>query len=77
MTEVLPDGTSTTTLPDGTVTTTSLSPDPRFDMQAPFLSLFTTSTGGLTAVGSGTRSVVLADPVNPLSLQSMTETSVF
>ncbi len=69
------DGRRTTLAADGSTSTMQMVPDPRFGMAAPFVGSWTTSTGGLTAVGGGTRSVVLGTPGDFLSLQSMVETS--
>src|SRR5207247_988822 len=50
-------------------------PDPRFGMQAPLYSSASLHTpSGLTASLTGTRSVTLSDPNNPLSLSSLTDT---
>ncbi|MEW6279042.1 MAG: RHS repeat-associated core domain-containing protein, partial [Candidatus Eremiobacterota bacterium] len=68
-------GVTTVTEPDGTVTTSTLSPDPRFGMQAPFISSGRVSTGGLTANLTGTRTVTLNDPEDPLSVTQLVETS--
>jgi RHS repeat-associated protein len=68
------DGTTTTTQPDGTVTQLLEGPDPRFGMQAPIPSSFTTTTGGLTSTVTTQRSASLSDPNNPLSLLTLTDT---
>jgi RHS repeat-associated protein len=69
-----PDGGLVTTLPDGTVTNLLEGPDPRFAMQAPLPKSLTTSTGGLTSTVTTERAVTLTDPLNPLSLISLTDT---
>ena len=80
-----PDGTQTeeligtnggtkTTWPDGTITDLLEGPDPRFSMQAPITKSLTTTSGGLTATLSAERTVNLANPNDPLSLTSLTDT---
>ncbi|MGE5548948.1 MAG: OmpL47-type beta-barrel domain-containing protein, partial [Bacteroidota bacterium] len=72
---VSPNGTTTTTRPDGTIVTTIEGPDPRFGMQAPIAKSMTVTTpGGLTYTQTATRAVTLADPNNPLSVQTLTDT---
>lgn len=83
------DGTVITTADNGTVTTIVQGPDPRpgFGMQSPINQSTTIVTpGGLQSVASGSRSVILTDPTNPLSVQCIkdcltvngnTNTSVF
>ncbi len=69
------DGTSTLTQPDGTVIKSVQGPDPRFGMQAPILTSMVQSTpGGVTSTTTGSRQVALADPNDPLSLTSLTDT---
>ncbi len=69
------DGTRTARFADGTVTTVVQGPDPRFGMQAPVLSTFSIATpGGLSSTATTQRSATLANPFDPLSLQSLTET---
>ena len=70
------DGIATTTLPDGTTTTSVPGPDPRFGMQAPLAKNSSMTTGGLTSNTANSRTVVLTDPNDPLSLSSMTDTSI-
>ena len=70
------DGIGTTTLPDGTTTTSVPGPDPRFGMQAPLAKSNTITTGGLTSNTANSRTVTLTDPNDPLSLSSMTDTSI-
>ncbi len=80
-----PSGFSTTTLlgtdqsqaittPDGTQTLITTNPDPRFGMQAPISNLTVTTPGGLISTLTTTRNVTLADPVDPLSLLTQTDT---
>jgi YD repeat-containing protein len=70
-----PDGTATATGPDGTVLTTVEAGDPRFGWRAPFVRSATLATGGLTLTLTATRAAALADPADPLSLTSLTETA--
>jgi RHS repeat-associated protein len=63
------------TYADGTTATLVRAPDPRWGMQAPLPSSMTLSTpAGLTQTLSITRDVALANPDNPLSLQTQTDT---
>jgi len=85
---VFPDGTSssaqtstagamTTTSADGTVQSVTPGPDPRFGMDASFpASTITTTPAGIARVVSNSRSATLADPMNPLSATSLTETVI-
>ncbi|MCL6614542.1 MAG: hypothetical protein K6U03_08020, partial [Firmicutes bacterium] len=69
------DGSRTTTYSDGIQVKLVLGPDPRFGMQAPIVKEMTVKTpGGLTYTQTAARSVTLAEPGNPLSLQTMTDT---
>ena len=69
------NGTTTTTASDGTVTTSVEGPDPRFGMQAPIIqSLNVKAPSGLTATANTTRSTILSNPTDPLSLVSETTT---
>jgi RHS repeat-associated protein len=61
------------TLPDGTTSSTTLSPDPRWGLQAP-LPNTTLTIGSLTGSSSHTRSVNLGTAANPFSLTSQTDT---
>lgn len=70
------DGVEITTEPDGTIIAVQESPDPRFGMQAPVPENLTVKTpGGLTFTANTVREVSLEDPADPLSLQSLTETT--
>lgn len=70
------NGDEIATQPDGTIITTEQGPDPRFGMQAPVPENLTVKTpGGLTFTSNAARQVSLADPADPLSLQSLTETT--
>jgi RHS repeat-associated protein len=72
---IRPDGTQTITHADGTVENIVLGPDPRWGMQAPALTSDTTTTpSGLTSVLTEQRSATLANPTNPLSLTTLTDT---
>ncbi len=64
------NGTRTTvTGPDGTQIQVLESPDPRFGFQAPVAKRVTTTLpSGLQSTVTGSRAVVLSDPLNPLSL---------
>jgi RHS repeat-associated protein len=61
------------TLPDGAQSSTTGSPDPRWGLQAPIPTSRSLMLGSLTASGSITRTVTLADPGNPFSLASETD----
>ena len=67
------DGSRKTTLADGTDHLLE-GPDPRFSMQAPLPKSLTTTTGGLTSTLTTQRSVNLANPTDPLSLTSQSDT---
>jgi YD repeat-containing protein len=68
------NGSETDTYPDGTRVTLLQGPDPRFGMLAPVLSNLTATTpGGLTQTITSSRSAVLADLNNPLSLQILND----
>ena len=70
------DGTSTITTPDGTTIDTVEGPDPRFGMQAPIAKSATVRTpSGLTYSMTTDRRATLTDPSNPLSLQTITDTT--
>jgi YD repeat-containing protein len=72
-----PDGKRATTVPDGTVTTLTPGPDPRFGMQVPVSKSLTVAVpGGLTSTLTSTRTAVLSNPADPLSLTSQTDTLV-
>ena len=57
---------------DGTILQTTLSPDPRFGMQAPFAATTVTTPAGMAGSGGQTVSVTLQDPHNPLSVTALT-----
>jgi RHS repeat-associated protein len=72
------DGTETITYPDGSTFIQEQQPDPRFGKQSSLLKRTVLKTpGGLTANLSLTRSCNLADPNDPLSLISLTDTVDF
>ena len=74
-TETAADGVRKITLPDGTGITNTLGPDPRFGMLVPIEASQTVTTpGGLTFSKSETRSVVLSNPFDPLSITSQIST---
>ena len=69
------DGTATLTEPDGTIIKTTAGPDPRFGMRSPNTTNYTLTTPkGLTYTATGSRQATLADPLDPLSLSSLTDT---
>jgi RHS repeat-associated protein len=71
------DGTRITTFPDGTVMTAVMGPDPRFGMLVPLQTQLTVTTlTGPTSTQTATRSAMLSDPTNPMSLVSISDTSV-
>ena len=64
------DGTKSVTFTDGNIASTLLAPDPRFGMLAPFeTSRAITTPGGLTLNATRQKNVVLADPLNPFSIE--------
>ncbi len=68
-------GDQTTTYCDGTIITMKHGPDPRFGMQAPVLEMLEiTSPAGLTNRIDQRRTVLLDDPANLLSLQTLEDT---
>ncbi len=68
-------GGSVSTSPTGVQITTSVSPDPQWHMVAPVATQTITSMpSGKTMTTGATRSVTLADPQNPLSLESSLDT---
>ncbi len=70
-----PNGTTTTTTPNGIVTNETLSPDPRWKMQAPLTtSSITTTPGALTLGTTFSRAVTLSNPTDPLSLITQNDT---
>ena len=70
------DGVITVKHPDGTIATQESGPDPRFGMQAPIVQRMTVTTpGGTRTTMEGSRSVELTNPVDVLSLKSLTETA--
>ena len=77
VTEQRLNGTIVTTWPDGTTTTVTYQADPRWGMSAPFAASKVTSTGGLTATSTTSRSVVLTTPPAITSINQSTETTVF
>jgi YD repeat-containing protein len=68
------NGKRTTTVADGSVLSLLEGPDPRFGMQAPLPKSLTTTSGGLISTVTTGRTVSLANPNNPLSLNSLTDT---
>ena len=72
---VAADGTETLTAPDGTITTVQERPDPRFGMQAPLRTEMVRTPSGLTRSIVSGNDVVLANPNDPLSVQTVTNTT--
>lgn len=71
------NGTSVTTKSDGTTITQSHGPDPRFGMQAPVLNSLTVKTpAAKTNSVTQSRATTLADPLNPLSLETQEDTII-
>jgi RHS repeat-associated protein len=71
----VPDGSQRITYPDGTVRQVVTGPDPRWGMQAPIVRSMTTSwPSGRSSTLTASRSVTLADALNPLSLETQTDT---
>ena len=68
------DGSSNTTEADGTVTSLQKGPDPRFGMLSPIVTNANVNSGGLTLTATGSRTVSLANPSDPLSLTGLTDT---
>ncbi len=61
--------------PDGTVDVVTLQPDPRWGLHSPLLKNMTITTpGGLKSETTFQRSVSLAEPNNPMSLQNVVDT---
>ncbi|HLG51445.1 MAG TPA: hypothetical protein VKY56_07395, partial [Chloroflexota bacterium] len=70
------NGTNQMTFPDGSTTNLVEGPDPRFGMQAPLpASGVGTRPSGVQATFATSSAVMLADPTNPLSLTSETDTT--
>ncbi len=71
------DGKWTATRPDGTVTEVTEGPDPRWGLEAPVSARTTVRTPlGLVSTTTTSRSAVLSDPDDPLSLISWTDNMV-
>ncbi len=74
--EAIDAGTTHATSSDGTISDTLLGPDPRFGMQSPTTARFSLQfPSKLQFTSSSTRSAVLANATDPLSLVSMTNTT--
>jgi len=65
-----------TSLPDGTTTSQTLSPDPRWGLQAATPTSGTVTLGNLGMTTSGSRVTNLSNPGDPFSMISETDTSV-
>lgn len=75
-TEAIDAGTIHTASSDGTTSDSVVGPDPRFGLQAPLqTSMSLAFPSALTLTTTSTRSAVLANPADPLSLVSSTETN--
>jgi RHS repeat-associated protein len=74
---VMADGSRTLIAPDGTSASTSLSPNPRFGMQAPFIGGISVSIAGSGSI-QGIRSydAVQNDPANPFADTLTSQTTV-
>jgi RHS repeat-associated protein len=69
------DGSTHVTLPDGTTLDTEIEGDPRFGIMAPVLARSVIDTPGLAPrTTTRTRTATFANPDDPLSLQTLTET---
>ncbi|HXN83706.1 MAG TPA: RHS repeat-associated core domain-containing protein, partial [Myxococcales bacterium] len=71
--QLFPNASSSVSTADGMVESTSLSPDPRFGMNAALATTSTTTPAGLRRSATVSRSVSLTAYNNPLSLTSLTE----
>src|SRR4029077_10757112 len=61
---------------DGTITNLKQSPDPRFGMQSPVaVSRSIAVLDGPTLTTTNSRTAILTDPVDPLSMTSLTNTA--
>jgi RHS repeat-associated protein len=69
------DGSIKVNAPDGSVSETLGGPDPRFGMQSPITTSHKVTTGGLTATSSSTATVNPANPTDPLTFTSLTQTA--
>jgi RHS repeat-associated protein len=70
------DGSQTVTYADGSSATLVQGPDPRWGMAAPIAQSITyTTPGAKTSTQTETRTATLSDPSNPLSLQSLSDTT--
>jgi YD repeat-containing protein len=70
-----PNGTTEVTRPDGTVATVRVGPDPRWGMLVPLIaSLDVSLPGGATTSLTNTRTVSLADALDPLSVVTLRDT---
>lgn len=75
-TVIAPGGAQTTTYPDGAEVRTTSGPDPRFGMIVPRTTAIVTRTpSGLEKVVETMREVVLSNPSDPLSLESLVDTA--
>jgi RHS repeat-associated protein len=69
------DGSETFVYPDGTKVTLQKGPDPRFGLQAPVIaSEVTTTPAGLTSATAETRTITLSNPLDALSVKTLTDT---
>jgi RHS repeat-associated protein len=69
------DGNRKTTFPDGTITNLLEGPDPRFSMQAPLSKSLSITTGGVTSTVTAEHTATFTDPLNPLSLTVLNEST--
>jgi RHS repeat-associated protein len=67
------DGLHSVLRADGTINSERAAPDPRFPLQSSYTASAQTATGGRTRTSTLSRSVVLANPKDPLSIATMSE----
>ncbi|MBI4704111.1 MAG: hypothetical protein HY744_23630, partial [Deltaproteobacteria bacterium] len=67
------EATAATALPDGTTIDLAEGPDPRFGMSSPLPKTVTLKTGGKTFKIATEQTATLADPLDKLSLKTLTE----
>ena len=67
--------TQTVSLPDGTSYSKTLGPDPRWGIQLPVTTSESLTNGSLTASITGSRTASLANPSDPFSLTTQTDTT--
>jgi RHS repeat-associated protein len=71
------NGTTATTQPDGTVSTTTIGPDPRLGMAAPITTQFSVVLpSGFSVSGRSSRVATLANPLDPTTLLTQTDSVI-